>query len=521
MAVADTVGDTLAAAADIRGAADIRVPTTWPRFNTTKANITKASTSRASSIPASIIPVVRVARAANIPSPVIPAQASPVADIPAQGIRAPIIAMPATPAAGKLVPHIPALRSRSAIPSPVMPAARPRATDKPAPAWRTSAGHAINNPFAGHPGSGQGAHPGQNNFADHHNLAEHRNFADHHPAAFHHWNQNGWQGNHDHWHNNWHHGYWNGWGAYPASWGGGGYGYNNGNALGYAAVAGLGAAAGLGTAAALNGYGAGYGGNGNTYAYVNPYYSGYGGSGYNYSQPIGYSSTTLANDSTGTGYSPGRWLLEAGTGTTGQTLASNTADPTRRWPAPLGAPPTGTLAPANPAAAEPTTHQQQGLAEMDSAREAFRRGDYAQAEALANKAVALLPDDTAVHEFRALTLFAQQKYRDAAAGIYAVLSAGPGWNEETLKSLYADPKAYANQLAALETYAKDNPEASDALFLLAYHQLTAGQLDTARTELERVAQLQPKDRLAAELVQALAAPRTGPAENPRSPSSTS
>ena len=143
---------------------------------------------------------------------------------------------------------------------------------------------------------------------------------------------------------------------------------------------------------------------------------------------------------------------------------------------------------------------------MDTAREAFKRGDYAQAEQFSDKAVALMPDDTAIHEFQALTLFAQQKYRDAAAGIYAVLSAGPGWNEHTLQSLYADPKTYAGQLPALETYAKDNPQAADALFLLAYHELTAGKLDVARGELERVAQLEPKDKVAAELVQALSVP---------------
>ncbi len=143
------------------------------------------------------------------------------------------------------------------------------------------------------------------------------------------------------------------------------------------------------------------------------------------------------------------------------------------------------------------------------ARSVWASGDYAQAEQFSDKAVALMPDDTAVHEFRALTLFAQKKYRDAAAGIYAVLSAGPGWNEETLKSLYADPKTYAGQLQALETYAKDNPQAADALFLLAYHELTAGKLDVARGELERVAQLEPKDQVAAELVQALSVPRAG------------
>ena len=356
---------------------------------------------------------------------------------------------------------------------------------------RGGGGHGGGHHGGGHHAGGHhgehhaGGHPGEHHAAGHGN---------HQFAAHHQWNHNGWQGNHDHWHNNWHQGYWGGWGAYPASWGagygGGGYANNGaGYVGGYGGYgAGLGVGVGLGAAAGL----------GLGYAYNNPYWSGDNGStgtGYNYAQAI-----------------PSASSVAYGTGN-GQTLASDTSDPQQIA---AGATEGGTqLAEAgngpqtieNPFAAEPTTHQQQALADMDTAREAFKQGDYARAEQFANKAVALLPDDTAVHEFRALTMFAQKKYRDAAAGIYAVLSTGPGWNEKTLQSLYADPKTYAGQLQALETYAKDNPQAADALFLLAYHELTAGKLDVARGELERVAQLEPKDKVATELVQALSVPR--------------
>jgi tetratricopeptide (TPR) repeat protein len=322
-------------------------------------------------------------------------------------------------------------------------------------------------------------------------------------AAHHQWNHNGWQGNHDQWHNNWHHGYWGGWGAYPASWGagygGGGYyngaGYANGSG-GYANGAGYGTGLGTGLGlAAATGLGLGY-------AYSNPYWdSGNGSYGYDYSQAIPSAST-----------------LAYGTGN-GQTLADDNSDPQQvasDTPNGEALAADGGVAPQtiqNPFAAEPTTQQQQALADMDTAREAFKQGDYAKAEQFSNKAVVLLPDDTAIHEFRALTMFAQKKYRDAAAGIYAVLSTGPGWNEKTLQSLYADPKTYAGQLQALETYAKDNPKAADALFLLAYHELTAGKLDVARGELERVAQLEPRDKVATELVQALSVPPADKSEN--------
>src|SRR5262249_1105710 len=77
--------------------------------------------------------------------------------------------------------------------------------------------------------------------------------------------------------------------------------------------------------------------------------------------------------------------------------------------------------------------------QFDAARAAFKGGNYAKAQELTEKAIALLPSDATLHEFRALTLFAQQKFQDAAAAPYAVLAAGPGWNWETMSGLYANP----------------------------------------------------------------------------------
>ncbi len=253
-------------------------------------------------------------------------------------------------------------------------------------------------------------------------------------------------------------------------------------------------------------------------AYNNPYYGGtYSGTGFNYSQPLPaantYASTALA-DNTGTAnqladdegeneqeYGPA--VAENGAAgenpaQPGTEVANNENELDEENEQDEMETPT----------ADPTDKQREGLAELDRAREAFKRGQWASAEQLADKAVTLLPEDNAAHEFRALTLFAQHKYRDAAAAVYAVLSAGPGWNEETLKSLYGNSEQYAQQLDALRSYVRDNPQAADALLLLAYHQLTAGELDSARASLERVTQLEPKDHVATELVEALEKPRT-------------
>jgi len=60
-------------------------------------------------------------------------------------------------------------------------------------------------------------------------------------------------------------------------------------------------------------------------------------------------------------------------------------------------------------------------------------------------------------------LFAQANYKEAAAGLYSVLSAGPGWDWTTLSSLYPSVDTYTAQLRTLEKTVKQNPKASDAL----------------------------------------------------------
>jgi tetratricopeptide (TPR) repeat protein len=114
-----------------------------------------------------------------------------------------------------------------------------------------------------------------------------------------------------------------------------------------------------------------------------------------------------------------------------------------------------------------------------------------------------LPSDATLHEFRALCLFALKRYKEAAAGVYAVLAAGPGWDWDTMKALYPDVATYTAQLRALEQYKIANPTAPDASFLLAYQYLVMGYPDQAQKELEQVVKLQPNDKLAAAILDAL------------------
>jgi hypothetical protein len=197
-----------------------------------------------------------------------------------------------------------------------------------------------------------------------------------------------------------------------------------------------------------------YGGAGGTLGWANPYWP---GTGYDYSQPI---------------------------------------------PLPEGGLPTEPLNPYSPTPTPPTVPQEV-LQDFDAARDAFKQGAYDKALELNSKAVAKLPSDATLHEFRALTLFAQKNYREAAGGLYAVLSAGPGWNWATVWSLYPDARTYTDQLRALETFVRANPDDAAAHFVLAYHYLMTGYNDSAIRQLEQAVKLNPKDQVSPNLLKSL------------------
>lgn len=170
------------------------------------------------------------------------------------------------------------------------------------------------------------------------------------------------------------------------------------------------------------------------------------------------------------------------------------------------------------AAAPPPGVSQEGMARFEQSRAAFATGDYKQALELCNQALKAMPNDAVVHEFRSLVLFALKDYREAAAAAYAVLSAGPGWDWTTLSSLYGNVADYTAQLRALEGFVKQNPKSSEARFLLAYHYLTAGHPDAAKSQLREVDKLTPNDKLVRALLGITSASGQEPATpTPRPP----
>jgi tetratricopeptide (TPR) repeat protein len=145
----------------------------------------------------------------------------------------------------------------------------------------------------------------------------------------------------------------------------------------------------------------------------------------------------------------------------------------------------------------------EGLKQFDTARAAFYAGKYEDALTAANKALAAMPNDAVVHEFRALTLFALGKYHDAATTLHPVLAVGPGWDWTTMSSLYPSAETYTGQLRALETNVKSNPNAADARFVLAYHYLTCGHEERAAAEFKKIQSALPNDALTGQLAKML------------------
>jgi tetratricopeptide (TPR) repeat protein len=138
-----------------------------------------------------------------------------------------------------------------------------------------------------------------------------------------------------------------------------------------------------------------------------------------------------------------------------------------------------------------------------TARANFKKGLYSEAAAEVDPAIRMLPGDRTMHEFRALSLFAQKKYDEAAATAYAVLAEGPGWNWDTMSGLYDKPQTYTTHLRALEAYVEDHPKEGAARFLLGYHYLVIDDRQKAVGQLRAAAKLTPKDKLSALLADAL------------------
>jgi tetratricopeptide (TPR) repeat protein len=138
-----------------------------------------------------------------------------------------------------------------------------------------------------------------------------------------------------------------------------------------------------------------------------------------------------------------------------------------------------------------------------AARDAFSAGNYQQALASINQAVAANPQNQDVHEFHALVLFALGDYQRAAAVAHDVLNAGPGWDWTILQSFYPSVEVYTQQLRALEHYVSEHSDQAAPRFLLGDQYLMLGHWDAADRQFAHVTQLEPRDRLSQNILAGL------------------
>lgn len=137
---------------------------------------------------------------------------------------------------------------------------------------------------------------------------------------------------------------------------------------------------------------------------------------------------------------------------------------------------------------------------FERARQEFYAGRFDLALEWVDAAIADMPNDAVLHEFRALTLFALGRYQESAATLYPVLSAGPGWDWTTMIGLYSSVDEYTRQLRALEAFRNEHPDDVAARFVLAYQYITAGHTNEAIVELQALLRIDPSVELAAWLL---------------------
>ena len=137
------------------------------------------------------------------------------------------------------------------------------------------------------------------------------------------------------------------------------------------------------------------------------------------------------------------------------------------------------------------------------AEQAFREGDYEEAARLSDHAILEDNRNGKLHLFASQILFALGDYASAAAAIQqaaALLGRGEwGFVVENYQEFYRN-EDYVTQMARLDEYIEQNPEAAYARFLRGYHFLYLGHMEAARDDLAKAFELEPRDLLAAELL---------------------
>ncbi len=145
-----------------------------------------------------------------------------------------------------------------------------------------------------------------------------------------------------------------------------------------------------------------------------------------------------------------------------------------------------------------------GWAYQRRAEAAFRDGDYQTALRQARHALIDRPQDGKLYLLTAQTLLALGDYRSSAAAIHQGVSLLDdkdwGYVVENYDRYYRG-RRFVEQIKRLGEYLKANPEAAEVYFVRGYQFGFLGYRDVAVDDLSRAFELEPRDELAARLIE--------------------
>lgn len=138
---------------------------------------------------------------------------------------------------------------------------------------------------------------------------------------------------------------------------------------------------------------------------------------------------------------------------------------------------------------------------VENAKSSFQNKKYLDAVAASTKWIELAPKSTDALQLRSLSYFAMGEFKLAARDAYTSILTGPIWTRVALKELYTDASGHTRDLSWLRAAADEQPQSLHVHFLLAYHNLLLGNLNSGAKNLETVLKIKPNEPVASRLLQ--------------------
>ncbi len=164
------------------------------------------------------------------------------------------------------------------------------------------------------------------------------------------------------------------------------------------------------------------------------------------------------------------------------------------------------------------TNERAARYQLDAER-AFRQQRYEEALQLARHASVEDPENGMIFLFGSQAAFAAGQYQSAIQALdAATTSLSPkqwGYVVQNFRRLYRGDQ-YVKQMDRLVEYTRQNPQASYARTLRAYHYAYLGHEEAARLQLHQALEIEAQDRLARRLLAELGEALPAPPENERS-----